>query len=573
MDTTDARYIAVKESFNLPSSRIILNLPVPPRIASTPATPTPFLNFLGSSTSSPSPAPNPLASTNNVNVEPSAVPADHSAPPGAAWITGGAAGNESLNLRTRRVAVAITGDPNGCPMFVIGGMSGSRFLAWLLHDVALEHGIKIIMPDRPGMGLSEPWDLETYPDASTYANLSSTSSVYAWRGGFQDWAECILQIANELKIDRFAMTGMSCGCVYTLAFAKTYPERLLKGVPLQLLACWIPPSVPECPLFVKSSMILPTIAIVTFLSSTQRLIFDPNNIGVISGVTKFASWITEFSSSSGAFVFGSKKKKKTGDDGESDDDEGSQKQDPGAVLLVRIVMKLNAISYILAKNPTMSPKAAEEAALRMVGFIPPEEPVPPPPKISESISTALGGLRLPGMGKSTPTSSMTSINHNKSVASNFHSTENLLESHGDPITSSPAPVSTMSLSGPSPSPAATTKSNANPPPNWADTDISVELPHLLPYPYTSIGAIDDFLHCIERTGPIGFKYEDIRHDVILRHGAKDTLVPCSSVQAMSKRLKWPLIVYDDEGHDMSKSVIGETFAAVADAVRRSKLKT
>ncbi|KAI8837353.1 Alpha/Beta hydrolase protein [Chytridium lagenaria] len=240
LDPTDPSYISVHTSFNSPTSRIFIHLPHLPRIA--PAPPTPFF---------PSPPP-PF-------------------PP----------------KPTRRIAVAISGDPNGIPVVVHGGMNGSRFLAWLLHDLGVANGCKIIVPDRPGMGLSDPWDLTTFPTPSTYPLLTSSTPT-PWRGGFLDWSHHLLHILDHLHLPKVALMGMSCGCIYSLAFAQQYPHRVLDHVPIQLFACWVPPSLSECGWVVKSSMVVPTVAVVTTLTSVQRLVLDPGYAGVVNGFSKAA---------------------------------------------------------------------------------------------------------------------------------------------------------------------------------------------------------------------------------------------------------------------------------------------
>ncbi|KAJ3207635.1 hypothetical protein HDU67_007346, partial [Dinochytrium kinnereticum] len=247
LDENDPRYKAVHSAFHAPAARILLDLPILPRIAPTPPPPTSSFPFLST------PPPNLLPTSSRT---------------------------------TRRIAISITGDPNGIPMIVHGGMNCSRFVGWLLHDLGVEHGIKIIVPDRPGMGLSEPWDLNLFPDPSFYPSITS-AAITPWRGGFLDWAEYIRLIIDHLGLKRVALMGMSCGCVYSLAFAKRYPERLLP-VPLQLFACWLPPSLPECSMTVRSSCVLPTTAVVSVLASAQRLVLDPGNLGVVNGLTKAA---------------------------------------------------------------------------------------------------------------------------------------------------------------------------------------------------------------------------------------------------------------------------------------------
>ncbi|HSP41298.1 MAG TPA: alpha/beta hydrolase, partial [Luteolibacter sp.] len=47
------------------------------------------------------------------------------------------------------------GDPAGRPVLYCHGWPSSRMQAVLVHHLARERGLRVIAPDRPGMGLSE----------------------------------------------------------------------------------------------------------------------------------------------------------------------------------------------------------------------------------------------------------------------------------------------------------------------------------------------------------------------------------------------------------------------------------
>ncbi|KAJ3117552.1 hypothetical protein HDU96_006313 [Phlyctochytrium bullatum] len=559
IDETDPRYISVKESFNSPSSRILLDLPILPRIVTQSA--SSFPNLFGGSH-----------------------PED--TPP-----TDGHATSELRGKRTtRRVAVAVSGDPAGIPLMVV------------------------IVIDRPGMGLSEPWDLELFADKTSYSQLTSVSNP--WRGSFLDGAELIIQVADALQLKRFALMGMSCGCVYSLAVALKHPERMLP-VPLQLFACWVPPSMPECSLMVKSAFMLPTLAIVPILASAQKMILDPSNAGVMKNLTKVAKWITEFSTSSGAFISSasgallSTKK----NDSESPDEENTAaspvRRDPGGVLLFRIILKLNAITYVLARNPFMSPQEAEREVLRLVGAAPTDDPEFDyrSRRRSASRSPDRRGRSSSTLSRKRSSSSFrTSATTDDAIAASASLDPDNVSTHsGGAYSSPPSPAGTTKRGAPPPARTSSLAAPGHPlrplefsasdsalparppsvassrapflgggadapapasldPPPWAPTDVSAELPYLLPFPYSSIGAIDDFLHCIERTGRIGFAFEDIKHPVTARHGAKDTLVPLSTVQAVGRRCGWRVEVYDEDVHDMRKSTLADGFREVREAI-------
>ena len=94
----------------------------------------------------------------------------------------------------RTVAYAEWGDPAGRPVFLLHGMPGSRLFC---PDVAatVAAGVRLITPDRPGYGGSEPRPGRTISDG----------------------ADEIEELATRLGIDRFGVVGWSSGGPYALA--------------------------------------------------------------------------------------------------------------------------------------------------------------------------------------------------------------------------------------------------------------------------------------------------------------------------------------------------------------------
>jgi pimeloyl-ACP methyl ester carboxylesterase len=118
--------------------------------------------------------------------------------------------NQTIKLKDgRTLGFSEHGDFNGKPVFFMHGNPGSRFMRYP-DDKAKNLGLRIITPDRPGMGLSDfkphrkPMDL---PDD-------------------------MVQLADHLQIGTFSIFGVSAGGVYTLACARKIPERLEKVIVL-----------------------------------------------------------------------------------------------------------------------------------------------------------------------------------------------------------------------------------------------------------------------------------------------------------------------------------------------------
>jgi len=106
----------------------------------------------------------------------------------------------------RMLGYAEYGDPQGKPVFCFHGFPGSR-LDWLMFDpdgLAKELKARIIVADRPGMGLSD------FQPGRTLL----------------DWPDDVTELADALQVDYFAVLAASGGGPYGHACAYRIPERL-----------------------------------------------------------------------------------------------------------------------------------------------------------------------------------------------------------------------------------------------------------------------------------------------------------------------------------------------------------
>lgn len=104
----------------------------------------------------------------------------------------------------RRLAYAEYGDPNGEAVFLFHGLPGSRLSWGLLPGDPIPAGLRIIAPDRPGYGRSDPKPSRT----------------------LLDWADDVERLADDLKIADFLIVGVSGGGPGALACAWKMPDRL-----------------------------------------------------------------------------------------------------------------------------------------------------------------------------------------------------------------------------------------------------------------------------------------------------------------------------------------------------------
>ena len=115
----------------------------------------------------------------------------------------------------RKLGYGDYGDPRGEPVFFFHGWPSSRFHGKMLDQGGRERGLRIIAPDRPGIGLSDP-----LPGRS-----------------FGAWPSDIAALADALGLSKFRLFGISGGCPYTLATAAALPDRVRAAAVL----CGAPP--------------------------------------------------------------------------------------------------------------------------------------------------------------------------------------------------------------------------------------------------------------------------------------------------------------------------------------------
>jgi pimeloyl-ACP methyl ester carboxylesterase len=91
--------------------------------------------------------------------------------------------------------------------FYFHGFPASRLEGALWHDAAFRLNIRLIAPDRPGMGLS------AFQPSRTLL----------------DWPADVLALADHLQIARFGVLGLSGGAPYVFACAKELPAARLRA--------------------------------------------------------------------------------------------------------------------------------------------------------------------------------------------------------------------------------------------------------------------------------------------------------------------------------------------------------
>lgn len=106
----------------------------------------------------------------------------------------------------RTLGYAEFGNPKGYPVFYFHGWPVSRLSGKITDESAKELNLRIIAPDRPGIGLSD----------------------FQENRKILDWAQDVLELADFLNLKKFAVIGQSGGGPYAACVAFKIPERVSK---------------------------------------------------------------------------------------------------------------------------------------------------------------------------------------------------------------------------------------------------------------------------------------------------------------------------------------------------------
>ena len=116
--------------------------------------------------------------------------------------------NNTIRLADgRTIGYAEYGKLHGFPIFYFHGGQESRLSSAFMDSTANELGIRIISPDRPGIGLS-----------SFQANRT-----------FLDWGNDVNELADSLGIKTFSIVGLSGGAPHVLSCLIDHPDRIVKA--------------------------------------------------------------------------------------------------------------------------------------------------------------------------------------------------------------------------------------------------------------------------------------------------------------------------------------------------------
>lgn len=107
----------------------------------------------------------------------------------------------------RRVAYETYGDEAGRPVLLLHGFSDSRLTGRVFDAAARRTGVRLIVPDRPGIGGST-------------GRLDSLADAASW----------LAELVETLGLERVPVVGISGGGPFTLAAARFAPHRVERAV-------------------------------------------------------------------------------------------------------------------------------------------------------------------------------------------------------------------------------------------------------------------------------------------------------------------------------------------------------
>lgn len=120
----------------------------------------------------------------------------------------------------RTIVFSEVGDPKGFVVLCCVGMGLTRYVTSFYDEIAKAQKLRIITPDRPGVG--------------------ETEAMPAERSTPLAWVDDVAVICSSLGIDKFSLLAHSAGAIYALATALKMPQYVRGRI--HLLAPWVPPS-------------------------------------------------------------------------------------------------------------------------------------------------------------------------------------------------------------------------------------------------------------------------------------------------------------------------------------------
>ncbi len=129
--------------------------------------------------------------------------------------------NQTIRLRDgRTLGFAEYGSAEGSPVFYFTGGNSSRLEGGWFENAAEKNQVRLIVPDRPGFGLS----------------------TFQPERQLLDWPDDVIELADALSIKMFSIFGLSGGGPHVLSTIYKIPEKIKK---VAIVSGTAPPDMPE----------------------------------------------------------------------------------------------------------------------------------------------------------------------------------------------------------------------------------------------------------------------------------------------------------------------------------------
>ena len=128
----------------------------------------------------------------------------------------GTSGDRLVLPDGRVLGYAIYGDQDGTPLLFLSGTPSSRVMGETFGERVTAAGLRVIVPERPGMGVSS-----SQPGRRVL-----------------DYVDDLATLADELGLDSFPIVGWSAGGPYALACAVRLPDRVTRVGLMDCPAPW-----------------------------------------------------------------------------------------------------------------------------------------------------------------------------------------------------------------------------------------------------------------------------------------------------------------------------------------------
>jgi pimeloyl-ACP methyl ester carboxylesterase len=425
----------------------------------------------------------------------------------------------------RVISFSEVGNPKGNVVFCCVGMGLTRYITAFYDELASTLNLRLITPDRPGVG-----DSTTDPNGTPLSWAGKLKYFRFELINLTRHLDDVLLICSALSIAKFSLLAHSAGAIYALATALRIPQNIRGKV--HLLAPWIPPSQmvqvglhqdpPPGAVLPKSQR---------FLRALPAPLLKVANSSFLSATS------ASLSPNLGSPASRNKKRKSAAT---NQAQRSSQSPSPAPPTTI--------------PSRQVSPDDTRRESIMLMD----QQNMPSESALKLARRRDLQVLAIP----QSPNSS-----NNAALSTSPIATDSPQQSRLAPTLPSPHQRSSSAPIPHSPTPAASFgPAHASASPELRKAYDKALTLAIWAAATTNANPAVDLLVCLERTQTIGFRYVDITRAIVIHHGSKDSRVPVENVRWLGGMMRrCEVRVLDGEGHGLmaSASVMGGVLTEMA----------